>query len=197
MAELHGSNDARKTLKCRRVHSCIVYPVGNMWSNTMDNNLMITPRAPSEWKDDLFRCDNSNIKIRLSWYRLIFIMGIHMLVRQHLYIETDPVYVHTPQIDYYHKRQMTALTLTCLPYHPSHAALWNHSILPSCSLTPTLSLVKSKRQLSHWGRDKMAAIFQKTFSNAFSWMKMFKFRLRFHWSLFPRVQLTIFQHWFR
>ena len=43
----------------------------------------------------------------------------------------------------------------------------------------------------------MAAIFQTTFSNAFSWMKMFKFLLRFHWSLFPRVQLTIFQHWFR
>ena len=29
--------------------------------------------------------------------------------------------------------------------------------------------------LSHWGRDKMAAIFQ-TFSNAFSWMKMYEFR---------------------
>ena len=28
-------------------------------------------------------------------------------------------------------------------------------------------------------------------------MKMFEFRLKFHWSLFPRVQLTIFQHWFR
>ena len=26
---------------------------------------------------------------------------------------------------------------------------------------------------------------------------MFKFRLRFHWSLFQRVKLTIFQHWFR
>ena len=52
-------------------------------------------------------------------------------------------------------------------------------------------------ELTHWGRDKMAAIFQTTFSNAFSWMKMFKFRLRFHWSLFPRVQLIILQHWFR
>ena len=51
--------------------------------------------------------------------------------------------------------------------------------------------------LTHWGRDKMAAIFQTRFSNVFSWMKMFKSRLRFHWSLFPRVQLTIFQHWFR
>ena len=50
---------------------------------------------------------------------------------------------------------------------------------------------------TQWGRDKMAAIFQRTFSNAFSWMKIYKFKLRFHWSLFPRVQLTIFQHWFR
>ena len=52
-------------------------------------------------------------------------------------------------------------------------------------------------RLLHWGRDKMAAIFQTTFSNAFSWIKMYEFRLRFHWSLLLRVQLTIFQHWFR
>ena len=51
--------------------------------------------------------------------------------------------------------------------------------------------------LTHWGRDKMAAIFQTTFWNAFSWMKMYEFQLKFHWSLFLRVQLTIFQHWFR
>ena len=29
-----------------------------------------------------------------------------------------------------------------------------------------------------WGRDKMAAIFQLTFSNAFSWMKMYEFRFK-------------------
>ena len=51
--------------------------------------------------------------------------------------------------------------------------------------------------LTHWGRDKMAAIFQTTIWNAFSWMKMYAFRLSFHWSLFPRDQLTIFQHWLR
>ena len=48
--------------------------------------------------------------------------------------------------------------------------------------------------VTHWGRGKMAAIFQTAFSNAFSWMKMFEFRLKFHWSLFLKVQLTIFQH---
>ena len=51
--------------------------------------------------------------------------------------------------------------------------------------------------LTHWGPDKMAAISQTTFSNAFSWMKMYEFWLRFHLSLFLRVQLTIFQHWFK
>ena len=49
--------------------------------------------------------------------------------------------------------------------------------------------------LTHWGWDKMAAIFHTTFSNACSRMKMYKFW--FHWSLFPRIQLTVFQHWLR
>ena len=44
---------------------------------------------------------------------------------------------------------------------------------------------------------RMAAISQTTLSNPFSSMKMFEFRLKFHWSWFPRVQLTIFHHWFR
>ena len=51
--------------------------------------------------------------------------------------------------------------------------------------------------LTHWDQDKMAAIFQTTFSNGFLWMKMYEFWLKFHWSLFLRVQLTISQHWFR
>ena len=67
---------------------------------------------------------------------------------------------------------------------------WVQGVVGLMNLWP---LVRLWVVLTHWGRDKMAAIFQTTFSNAFSWMKMFKFRLRFHWSLFPRVQLTIFQ----
>ena len=52
-------------------------------------------------------------------------------------------------------------------------------------------------ELTHWGRDKMDAISMDAFSNTFSWMKIYKFRLKFHWSLFPAVKSTIFQHWFR
>ena len=35
--------------------------------------------------------------------------------------------------------------------------------------------------LTHWGLDKMAAIFQTTFSNGHSWMKMYEFWLTFHY----------------
>ena len=56
---------------------------------------------------------------------------------------------------------------------------------------------RPKTSLTHWGRNKMVAISQTTFSSAFSLMKMFQLRLKFHWSLFLRVQLTIFKHWFR
>ena len=51
------------------------------------------------------------------------------------------------------------------------------------------SLFLGTQELRHWGQDKMAAIIQTTFSNAFSWMKIYEFRLRF--------QLTIFQYWLR
>ena len=46
----------------------------------------------------------------------------------------------------------------------------------------------------HWSREKMAAFSQKTLSYALSRMKLYEFRLTFHWSLFLMVQLTIFQH---
>ena len=47
--------------------------------------------------------------------------------------------------------------------------------------------------LTHWGRYKMTAILQTTFS----WMKCFVFQLKFHSSLFAVTQLWISQHWFR
>ena len=54
----------------------------------------------------------------------------------------------------------------------------------------------SHLRLTHWGRRKIVAISQTTFSNAFSWIKTYEFRLRFHWNLFLRFELTMFQHWF-
>ena len=68
---------------------------------------------------------------------------------------------------------------------------------PLSTVETQRTLACSSTYLTHWSRDKMDAISQTTFSNAFSWMKMFEYRLRFHWSLFLRVQLTISKHWFR
>ena len=51
--------------------------------------------------------------------------------------------------------------------------------------------------LTHWSRDKIATISQMTFSNAFSWTKIHEFRLRFHWILFLKFELIIFQQYFR
>ena len=48
--------------------------------------------------------------------------------------------------------------------------------------------------LTHWGQDKMDAIYQTVYSNAFSWKKMYGFRLRLHWSLFLMFELTIFPY---
>ena len=67
----------------------------------------------------------------------------------------------------------------------------------ACCLLGTIIWIKDVLLLTHWGRDTMDTISQMTFTNAFSWMKMFEFRFKFHRSLFLRVQLTIFQHWFR
>ena len=83
----------------------------------------------------------------------------------------------------------------CLEWHkPSHKAVTK-------PLTQVyLHHVKGSTQtidLTHWGRDKMANIFQMTFANAFSSMKMYEFWLGFHWRMFLRIQLTIFQHLFR
>ena len=67
-------------------------------------------------------------------------------------------------------------------------------------LVPEMSYYFNRKDrclLTHCGRDKMAAIFHTTFSNGFSWLKMYWFQFKFHWSLFLWVQLTIFQHWFR
>ena len=42
--------------------------------------------------------------------------------------------------------------------------------------------------------DKMAAISQMIFSDAFSWIWNVVFWLKFHWSLFLRAQLTVTRH---
>ena len=49
---------------------------------------------------------------------------------------------------------------------------------------------------THWRRDKMAAIFQTTYSNAFSWLKMYEFLSLVVYFIFC-VMMIISTHWRR
>ena len=79
-----------------------------------------------------------------------------------------------------------AKTGCCLPWR---------GISNTCTNSVLINDSRSMQQLfyyfvfpfykTHWGRDKMAAISQTTFSDVVLWKKMFKFRLKFHWSVFP------------
>ena len=70
-------------------------------------------------------------------------------------------------------------------------------LAPSPDKKCTSTAIHGTFSLTHWGWDKMAAFFQTTCSDAFSWIKMYQLRLKFHCSLFAMVQLTTFQHWIR
>ena len=92
--------------------------------------------------------------------------------------------------------------LGSIPFTPSVVTKWHdrHRYL-SIHHVPYLMSLSSPRHcsktLNHLSLYKMATISQTTFSNAFSWMKSFVFWFEFHWSLFPVIQLTISQDWFR
>ena len=79
--------------------------------------------------------------------------------------------------------------------------IWKrHSNLPLFSLSSSnwnffvIGIISHNIFLTHWGRGKMVAFSQMTFSHAFSWMRKYEFQLTFHWSLFLRFKLTIFQY---
>ena len=79
-------------------------------------------------------------------------------------------------------------------------------VVPSMSYTRKMTAIYQERtvswpcgwaDLAQHSLDKMAASSQTIFSDAFSQMKNFVFWLKFHWSLFLRVQLTITWYWVR
>ena len=83
-----------------------------------------------------------------------------------------------------------------------HNKTWlQTAILSTTILVPSHVVRSNSNRISfdstHLPLDKMASIWQKIFSDAFSYMKTFAFWLQFHWSLFLRVQLRITQHWLR
>ena len=59
-------------------------------------------------------------------------------------------------------------------------AAWPPNEVPIIGSFDVLFVINLNKFLTHWGRCKMASISQTTFSNAFSWMKIYEFRLRFY-----------------
>ena len=89
---------------------------------------------------------------------------------------------------------------SCSNYRRAHQQQSQHGGCMSSVSQNHTSYVAGK---THLALDEMAAISQRTFSNAFSRtksfdvMQRFVFWLKFHRSLFLRAQLTKLQHWFR
>ena len=109
---------------------------------------------------------------------------------QHIYIAVIPflaiIFLHYFQkIWEYSCYVKWKVSFTLCNYH------WHYIMLEESEVkwTPD-SLINIcthwKYHLTHWGRDKMADISQTTFPSVFSSMKMFEFRLKFHWSFVPK-----------
>ena len=114
--------------------------------------------------------------------------------RQHLnHIYLKQIFLNWIKISLKINQYCTVDQVMAWCWGPHQAITWSNMT----HIYDTIQYHYKKLSVTHWGRDKMAAIFQTTFSKAFSWMKMYQFRLRFHWSLFPRVKLTIFHPWFK
>ena len=71
---------------------------------------------------------------------------------------------------------------------------WFQNVISVCQIWQFRSGVY---KLTQWGLNKMVAIFQTTFSNAFSLMKTLVSLLTFHWSLLLMVRLIITHYCFR
>ena len=78
---------------------------------------------------------------------------------------------------------------------PRLASLKSQNIFsaPGISAMPSLVGCRNVDSASPW--TKWPPFKQTTFSIALSWMKMIELRFKFHWNMFPGVQLTIRQHW--
>ena len=138
------------------------------WVNRVVNTLRLRQNA-SCFADNIFKCIflNENVWILLK---------ISLMVVSNVSINNIPALV---QIMAWRRPGDTPLSEPMMVNLPTHG------------------LNELTEWLTHWGWDKMPTVSQTTYSNAFSWMKMYEFRLRFHWCLFLTFQLILFQHWFR
>ena len=125
-------------------------------------------QGPSQYKD----C--------LSWYRDSY-YKVEMVVRPSYLYDGNPYTGKTVSL-YWDalRRHLWCVNIV------AKSVSWGSVSIPSMWLL---------KLITPW--TKWPPFWQTTLSNEFSWMKMVEFWFKFHWNLFPWVQLTIGQHWFR
>ena len=155
-----------------------------MWSYWLSYISMNTYKNPIHW---FFSSHKHLERIPLTvfhWNQIIIRNPMPNKSRMKLFIHSQ-ISIHCWSLDrnkWFHRK-------LCTKVHPFSNFVTD--VIPySCRHLSSSMLVNTLRPR------QMAAISQ-TFSNAFSWMKIFEFRFKFHWSLFLRVQLTNSHHWFR
>ena len=132
----------------------------------------------------------------VGFVRLVYYLQFHLLTRSCIFLKKNTNRCHPG--DHYCDSYPDVLAAVNSP-------IWSSDFQMSCRDLATWQGTRLAQEMSsvwhavltHWGRDSMGAISQTTHLNTFSWIKIYEFRLKFHWSLFLRVQLTIFHHWFR
>ena len=201
---IHTENNKRERFQIRFItwhtihHSLILrlyqhlFWLSFWFPEIFSNPSIITQASPREqlsnsWK--MYTFMNPWIGISCKWGAYVnvnYIFAVwfkchRILIRVS---STWPIYMYarscSPRKILMHSKGYTILQRIAHTFHVllCFVVVWLRKILRCC--------------LTHWGRDKMAAFSQKRFSHIFSWTKMDEFQSRFHWSLFPRFQLTTF-----
>ena len=135
---------------------------GDPWKQWNDRRVIVL-RMYGTWMTDLVRI------VWTFWIKLCirFSNAIHTLAT---------LFIFVVSVAFYWTMQGLAISeLKGLLYTYNTITLWMSFIgLPSQWRFVVLS---------HWGRDKMAAILQTTFSNEFSSVKIFVFWFKFYWNV--------------
>ena len=105
-------------------------------------------RAPSQYKDSLSRYGIPMLKIRRLQNRLIFNIGISILLRQHLYIETAPRFLNKLSLSYIHTYIHVYINITIasrnIPRPPSKncfISMANIQEIWQCCTEPSISVL--------------------------------------------------------
>ena len=151
-----GWSVSKNCLKCKYIFTLYMVMILFCCKQLNMNKIYFSEMAGSVFKVELFTLSNKLDGVESIWH-LDTIFGDY---KQVYYLVTSSLIAGCKQWYVFHKK----------------------SFLFQMSGTKQVTTKRYIHVLTHWGRDKMAAIFQTTVSNIFSWMKMYDFRLRFHWS---------------